>query len=254
MFAILFPEKRADAAMAEVKRMANDPIPVAQRPARSAALQREIDELSHVEEALVEAAIACGFHWSPSALPQAVLGVRIAERASRAPDAKPPGERTPGRSHSAGGPRSTAESPRIGLLPVAASHPATWLGAGKCPLSPTPEMQSHGAEAAMCKSRTLPRRYSITSLARNTINGGTVGAWRFGVLAFSAVTVSIGRFPSPDSEPKRVFTSSQPAIADEILGIERRCFTPSSLGGRIRSGGEGRAQAGIDVVIAEGLL
>src|SRR6476620_634948 len=65
MFAILFPEKRADAALAEVKRMANDPIPVAQRPARSAAPQREIDELSHVEEALVEAAIACGFHWSP---------------------------------------------------------------------------------------------------------------------------------------------------------------------------------------------
>ena len=60
MFAILFPEKqRADAAMAEVKRMANDPIPVAQRSACIAALQREIDELSHVEEAHIEAA-SCG--------------------------------------------------------------------------------------------------------------------------------------------------------------------------------------------------
>ena len=44
-------------------------------------------------------------------------------------------------------------------------------------------------------------------------------------LAFSAVIVSIGKFPSPGSEPERVFTSSQPAIADEILGVERRCFT-----------------------------
>ena len=46
-------------------------------------------------------------------------------------------------------------------------------------------------------------------------------------LAFSAVTVPIGKLPSPGSEPERVFTSSQPAIADEILGIERRCFTAS---------------------------
>ena len=43
----------------------------------------------------------------------------------RAPhDARQPRrERTPGRSHSAGGPRSTAESPRTGLLPVAAGIP-----------------------------------------------------------------------------------------------------------------------------------
>ena len=45
-----------------------------------------IEELSHLEEALVEAAIARGeaVHRSASPLPQAVLGVRIAERASRA--------------------------------------------------------------------------------------------------------------------------------------------------------------------------
>jgi hypothetical protein len=69
-----------------LSRLANDPIPVAQRPTRIAALEREIDELSHIEEALVDAAIARGetVHRSPSALPQAVLGVRIAERGSRA--------------------------------------------------------------------------------------------------------------------------------------------------------------------------
>jgi hypothetical protein len=60
--------------------------------------------------------------------------------------------------------------------------------------------------------------------------------------------------PSPRSEPERVFTSSQPSIADEILGIDRGCFTASLLGARTRSGRERRAHAGIDVVIAEGLL
>ena len=54
--------------------------------ARIAALEREIEELSNVEEALIDAAVARGetVHRSPSALPQAVLGVRIAERGSRA--------------------------------------------------------------------------------------------------------------------------------------------------------------------------
>src|SRR5262252_6730803 len=97
-------------------------------------------------------------------------------------------------------------------------------------------------------------RHSITSSARNTIDSGTVSAGALAFLAFSAVIVSIGKFPSPGSEPERVFTSSQPAIADEILGVERRCFTASLLGTRTRSGRERRAQAGIDVVIAEGLL
>lgn len=86
MFAVLFPEKLADAVMAEAERMANDPVPFAQRPARIATLEREIEELSRVEEALVDAAIARGepVHRSASAVPQAALGVRIAERASRA--------------------------------------------------------------------------------------------------------------------------------------------------------------------------
>src|SRR5215471_18854130 len=99
-----------------------------------------------------------------------------------------------------------------------------------------------------------PLHHSITSSARNTIDSGTVSAGALAFLAFSAVIVSIGKFPSPGSEPERVFASGQPAIADEILGVERRCFTASLLGTRTRSGRERRAQAGIDVVIAEGLL
>jgi hypothetical protein len=68
--------------MGEVERMANDPLPVAQRAPRVAALERELDELQRVEEALVAAAIAGGHpvHRSPSA----VLGIRVADKASRA--------------------------------------------------------------------------------------------------------------------------------------------------------------------------
>src|SRR5262249_41930639 len=102
--------------------------------------------------------------------------------------------------------------------------------------------------------RSKLRRHSITSSARNIIDDGTVGGGGPGRLAFSAVTVSIRKFPSPGREPERVFTSSQPAIADEILGIERRCLTTSLLRARTRSDRERRPQAGIEVVIAEGLL
>ena len=94
--------------------------------------------------------------------------------------------------------------------------------------------------------------HSIASPARNTIDSRSIRAGALAVLAFSAFIVSIGKFPSPGSEPERIFTSSQPAIADEILGVERRCFPASLLG--TRSGRERRSQAGIDVVVAEGLL
>jgi hypothetical protein len=72
--------------MTEVERMANDPLPVAQRPPRIAALERELDELHRVEEVLVAVAMAAGqpVHRSPSALPAAVLGVRIEAKATRA--------------------------------------------------------------------------------------------------------------------------------------------------------------------------
>jgi len=54
--------------------MANDPLPVAQRPPRIAVLERELDELHRVEEALVANAIAAGapVHRSPAAPPAAV--------------------------------------------------------------------------------------------------------------------------------------------------------------------------------------
>jgi hypothetical protein len=73
-------------AMGEVERMANDPLPVAQRAPRIAALERELEELHRVEEVLVAVAIAAGqpVHRSPSAPPAAVLGLRVADRVSRA--------------------------------------------------------------------------------------------------------------------------------------------------------------------------
>ena len=58
----------------------------AQRPPRIAALERELEELHRIEEALVATAIAAGqpVHRSPSAPPAAVLGVRMADKVSRA--------------------------------------------------------------------------------------------------------------------------------------------------------------------------
>ena len=71
--------------MAEVERMANDPLPVAERAPRIAALERELDEFHRVEEALVADLIAAGepVQRSPSAPPRAVLGVRVADKSSR---------------------------------------------------------------------------------------------------------------------------------------------------------------------------
>jgi hypothetical protein len=72
--------------MGEVARAANDPLPLAQRAPRIAALQRELDQLHRVEEALAAAAIAAGqpVHRSASAPPAAMLGVRVADKISRA--------------------------------------------------------------------------------------------------------------------------------------------------------------------------
>jgi hypothetical protein len=86
LIAALFPDCMLSLVMTEVERMANDPLPVGQRPPRIAALERELDELRRVEEALVAAAIASGqpVRRSPSAPPAAVLGVRVADKVSRA--------------------------------------------------------------------------------------------------------------------------------------------------------------------------
>jgi hypothetical protein len=74
--------------MREVERIANDPLPQAERKERIAELEREIEQLAYVEEALVAAAIAGGedVQRSSSAPPQAVLQVRVVEatKSSRA--------------------------------------------------------------------------------------------------------------------------------------------------------------------------
>jgi hypothetical protein len=84
--AALFPDRMLALVMAEVERMSSDPLPVAQRPPRIAALERALDDLHRMDAALVAAAIAAGHpvHRSPSAPPAAVLGVRVADKASRA--------------------------------------------------------------------------------------------------------------------------------------------------------------------------
>jgi hypothetical protein len=86
LLAALFPDRILSLVMGEVERMANDPLPLSQRAPHVAALERQLDELHRVEEALVAAAIAAGqpVHRSPSSPPAAVLGVRVADRASRA--------------------------------------------------------------------------------------------------------------------------------------------------------------------------
>jgi hypothetical protein len=86
LLAALFPDRMLALVMGEVERMANDPLPVAQRAPRVAALERELDKLHRVEEPLVAAAIAAGqpVHRSPSAPPAAVLGVTVADKVSRA--------------------------------------------------------------------------------------------------------------------------------------------------------------------------
>jgi hypothetical protein len=73
LLAALLPDRMLRLVMTEVERMANDPLPLAQRTPRVAALERELDELHRVESTA-----------RPSAPPAAVLGVRVADRASRA--------------------------------------------------------------------------------------------------------------------------------------------------------------------------
>jgi hypothetical protein len=86
LLAALLPDRMLALVMGEVERMANDPLPLAQRAPRIAVLERELDELLRIEEILVAATIAAGepVHRSPSAPPTAVLGIRVADRASRA--------------------------------------------------------------------------------------------------------------------------------------------------------------------------
>jgi len=87
MMALLHGDAMVAALMQEVERMADEPLPRAERKRRIAALDAELVELARVEEVLVAAALAHGepVERSPSAPPQAVLGVRVAEtKATRA--------------------------------------------------------------------------------------------------------------------------------------------------------------------------
>jgi hypothetical protein len=87
LMAALFPDRMLSLVMSEVNRMANDPLPVTQRPPHTAVLERELDELHRVQEALVAAAVTAGqpVHRSPSAPPPAVLGVKVALAARSLP-------------------------------------------------------------------------------------------------------------------------------------------------------------------------
>jgi hypothetical protein len=54
MFAGLFPDQMVALAMTEVDRIVNaHPVPVAERPQRIAALEREVEDLAYQEEVLV---------------------------------------------------------------------------------------------------------------------------------------------------------------------------------------------------------
>jgi hypothetical protein len=88
LMALLFPAEMTAALMREVERMTSGATPIGQRAARIAALEAELAELAYIEEVLVAAAIANGedVQRSPSAPPQAVLGIRVVEavKSSRA--------------------------------------------------------------------------------------------------------------------------------------------------------------------------
>jgi hypothetical protein len=77
--ALMRPDKVVDALLALIGRRSEAPCPAAERPARIAALEREVLELRYVEEALVTAAIAEGqaVVRDTDAPPAAVLGVRV---------------------------------------------------------------------------------------------------------------------------------------------------------------------------------
>jgi hypothetical protein len=72
MFALLFPERMVEVIVAEAKRLANSPMPVAERKQRIALLEREIDKRQRQAWALGADARALP--------PEVVLGVRVVKR------------------------------------------------------------------------------------------------------------------------------------------------------------------------------
>jgi hypothetical protein len=84
--AYLFPERLTEALMASIEQATSKPMPPAARLQRLRELAGELVELSRVEAALVDAAIADGAHevHDINAAPEVVLGCRIRAAASAA--------------------------------------------------------------------------------------------------------------------------------------------------------------------------
>jgi hypothetical protein len=84
--AFLHPDTMVQRLLRQIERVTAGAMPIKERSARIAKLEDELNELAFVEEALVAAAIANGedVQRSPNALPQAVLGVRVADAKQRA--------------------------------------------------------------------------------------------------------------------------------------------------------------------------
>src|SRR5262245_12773086 len=89
-------------------------------------------------------------------------------------------------------------------------------------------------------------------MSRDVRFGPKAGHWLAHLLAASVLF--FGETPMPCGKPERIFPGSQPAIANEVVCIERRRLAASVLGTRSRSDVERRADACIDVTILEGLL
>lgn len=88
LMAFLFPAEMEKRLLLQIERETSGTMPLKDRAASIARLEREVEQLAYAEEALIAAALANGedVQRSPSAPPQAVLGVRIVEtvKSSRA--------------------------------------------------------------------------------------------------------------------------------------------------------------------------
>ena len=81
LVAALMPEQLVERIFDAAQRMAQEPLPPEERPARIDKLEHDLEKLSHVEEALVAEAIANGENVSHryDVPPPCVLGVRVKE-------------------------------------------------------------------------------------------------------------------------------------------------------------------------------
>jgi hypothetical protein len=80
LMAFVHPETLVEKLMAEINRIANKPCSLAEREQWIAEAEAEIDRLQRTEEAIV---VATGASRERGCPPRAVLGVRVADKASR---------------------------------------------------------------------------------------------------------------------------------------------------------------------------